>query len=120
MKRGGLTSSKNAVVLILAGVLLPCEWLLAQRPDERTPHRAVDHLQQGVRLARSKKWMEAEREFRIAHLQDPNSTDAEMGHAEALVFLKETTSLKKPHARGIKNETVLSWAKAPASSSWNL
>ncbi len=85
MKRGGLTSSKNAVVLILAGVLLPCEWLLAQRPDERTPHRAVDHLQQGVRLARSKKWMEAEREFRIAHLQDPNSTDAEMGHAEALV-----------------------------------
>ena len=46
---------------------------------------AADHLQQGMRLARGKKWAEAEREFRIAHRQDPDSTDAEVGHAEALV-----------------------------------
>ena len=83
--KSGWTSYKNAAALILAATLLVCGPLLAQGPAVRATIGAADHLQQGMRLARGKKWAEAEREFRIAHRQDPDSTDAEVGHAEALV-----------------------------------
>lgn len=42
-------------------------------------------MQQGLLLARSGKWAEAEAQLRLAHQTSPDSTEAEVGHAEALV-----------------------------------
>jgi len=54
-------------------------------PAAQDRPRGSDPLQKGMRLAQNSQWAAAEREFRIAHQHDPNSTDAEVAHAEALV-----------------------------------
>jgi len=59
----------------------------AQRRSPATQDRTggSDHLRKGMWLAQNKQWAAAESEFRIAHQREPNSTDAEVAHAEALV-----------------------------------
>jgi tetratricopeptide (TPR) repeat protein len=59
--------------------------VLSQKAAHSAASPAIDHVQQGRLLARQNKWAEAEREFRIAHQQQPASADAQVGHAEALV-----------------------------------
>jgi len=43
------------------------------------------HVLRGQQLELDKNWVEAEREFRLALQQNPNSAQAAVGHAEALV-----------------------------------
>ena len=69
----------------LAAAVLWYMPLQAQPAARSATVRALDHVRQGRHLARENKWAEAEREFRIAHQQDPASPDAQVGHAEALV-----------------------------------
>ena len=85
MKSGWRTSDTNAAGFLLAMLVPLCMPVLAQKPAPRAGLSAVDHLQQGMRLAQNKHWTAAEREFRIAHQHAPDSTDAEVAHAEALV-----------------------------------
>jgi tetratricopeptide (TPR) repeat protein len=77
---------KNATSSLLVVALFLAPPLIAQKASVALPREGTtNHLQVGMRLARAQKWAEAEREFRIAHQNDPNSNDAELGHAEALV-----------------------------------
>jgi len=52
-------------------------------------HSTLSSLQRAQLLERQRKWPEAEREFRIAHHQNPNSEAAQVGHAEALVQIHQ-------------------------------
>ena len=69
----------------LALSLLLCAPLPGQSPPSRATGGKPDHLHQAMRFARQQKWTDAEREFRIAYQEDPESAEAEVGHAEALV-----------------------------------
>lgn len=73
--------------------------------------QAAIHVRRAQQLEHEKKWVEAEKEFRIARQEDPNSTAAAVGHAEALVqigqpfdaelelemFLKEHPDAERAH-----------------------
>jgi tetratricopeptide (TPR) repeat protein len=59
----------------------------AEAGTPRNLPSATDHLHAGLKFEREKKWAEAEREFRIARQEDPNSAAAAIGHAESLVQL---------------------------------
>jgi tetratricopeptide (TPR) repeat protein len=75
---------KGTVRLALALSLLACPtW--AQSPLPHATPSKSSHLQRGMLLAQSGKWVEAERELRIAHQNSPDSAEAEVSHAEALV-----------------------------------
>lgn len=60
-------------------------WSIADPATTQVRPSTQAHLQRAKQLAKSGNWVKAEEEFRIAHQQDPNSADAEVGHAEALV-----------------------------------
>ena len=63
--------------------------LAAQKPVADSAGTALSHLQRARLLVKQRKWPEAEREFRTAHQKDPNSVEAEVGHAEALVQIRQ-------------------------------
>lgn len=75
---------RNAVSTLALAALLSAP-LPAQNSPGPSAASKVSHLQQGIRFARQQKWRDAEREFRIAHFDDPSSVEAEVHHAEALV-----------------------------------
>lgn len=76
--------SEYFAVACLVSSLLSCQSVLAQKASGGVPS-GPSHLQQGRLLARNGKWVEAEAQFRIAHQTAPDSTESEVGHAEALV-----------------------------------
>ncbi|HLV85836.1 MAG TPA: tetratricopeptide repeat protein [Candidatus Sulfotelmatobacter sp.] len=84
MKNRSRILKAHAAFACLVSSLLLYQSVLAQKTAVRLPSRA-NHLQQGMLLARNGKWADAESQFRIAHQNAPDSTEAEVGHAEALV-----------------------------------
>ncbi len=66
-----------------------------------TAPKVAGHVEQGREFEREKKWGDAEREFRIAHQLNPNSSVAAVGHAEAL------TQLGQPFDAELELQTFL-------------
>jgi len=63
--------------------------LATQKPAMASAGTVLSHLQRARLFAKQRKWPQAEREFRFAHQMDPNSVEAEVGHAEALVQIRQ-------------------------------
>jgi tetratricopeptide (TPR) repeat protein len=107
MKSGCFIFSTKIMASVLTVAL--CIPVCAQKPKPHTTAPAVDHAGLGLRLARERRWVEAEREFRIAHQQHPDSVEAAVGHAEALVQISqpfdaalELQSFLKDHPKALR------------------
>jgi len=73
----------GAVIFSLGSFLFTPRF--AEAATARHVPSAMDHVHAGQQFEREQKWAEAEREFRIARQEDPNSAAAAVGHAESLV-----------------------------------